>query len=315
MLKVAVVGLGGVSGLHIPAWNEIPDVELAALCDIHPEQMEDFPYQRKYTDFNEMLEKEDLDILDICLPTFLHAEHAVAALSKGIHVLCEKPISLNKEDVKLIYDTAEANHVTFMVAHVLRFWREYVLLKQIYDSEEYGKLLSGTMTRLGEAPSWSRSGWMSDEARSGLVPFDLHIHDLDFLVYAFGEPRNISSFRSKKPTEDYLNCRYDYEGFSIMTEAGFFMAPYPFRSEFRFSFEGAIVEYKNRKLTLYEKEGEIVELTTSREVRRGGINLSDTAPFANEIRYFADCVRNGKQADRVRREELESVIDILHRIK
>ena len=82
MLKVGLVGTGGISRAHIPAWMAMEETELVALCDIRPEMMEEFPDQRHYTDFSEMLEKEDLDILDICLPTNLHVDYAVQAMEK-----------------------------------------------------------------------------------------------------------------------------------------------------------------------------------------------------------------------------------------
>ena len=97
MLKVALVGVGGISGAHIPAWEAMADAELVALCDIRPEQMEKYPDKHHYTDFGEMLDNEQIDILDICLPTYLHADFAVQAMQRGIHVLCEKPVSLKRE--------------------------------------------------------------------------------------------------------------------------------------------------------------------------------------------------------------------------
>ena len=102
MLKVALVGVGGISGAHIPAWEAMEDVELTALCDIRPEQMEKYPDKRRYTDFDEMLAKEEIDILDICLPTYLHADFSVKAMERGINVLCEKPVSLKKEDFERV---------------------------------------------------------------------------------------------------------------------------------------------------------------------------------------------------------------------
>ena len=87
MLKVALVGVGGISGAHIPAWESMDDAELVAICDIRPERMEKYPDKRRYTDFDEMLENENVDILDICLPTFLHADFAVKAMEKGINVI------------------------------------------------------------------------------------------------------------------------------------------------------------------------------------------------------------------------------------
>ena len=84
MLKIALAGVGGISGAHIPAWEAMKDAELVALCDIRPEQMEKYPDKRHYTDFDEMLGSEEIDILDICLPTYLHADYAVKAMEKGI---------------------------------------------------------------------------------------------------------------------------------------------------------------------------------------------------------------------------------------
>ena len=111
---------------------EMENAELVALCDIRPERMEQYENKRHYTDFEEMLSNEEIDILDICLPTYLHADYAVKAMERGIHVICEKPISLKEEDIDRVYETAKKNNVKFMVAQVLRFWPEYELLKEIY---------------------------------------------------------------------------------------------------------------------------------------------------------------------------------------
>ncbi len=313
MLKIALVGVGGISGAHIPAWNSMEDVELVALCDIRPEQMEKYPDQRHYTDFTEMLDKEEIDILDICLPTYLHADFSIQAMERGIHVLCEKPVSLHKEDVVRVYDTARKNNVCFMIAQVLRFWPEYEVLKNLYDNGRYGKLLSGMMKRIGVRPKWSWDGWMTDENRSGLVPFDLHIHDLDFLVYAFGAPKNTFDKRSKRPEQDYFCVNYDYGDFFITAEAAWYGSPYPFTAGFRFQFEHAIVAWEQQKLTIYEEDGRIFEpmATVGSDSDTGDIGLPQSNAYANEIRYFTDCVKEGRFPDKVKPEELETVIDIL----
>ena len=227
MLKIGLVGVGGISGAHIPAWNAMEDTTLTAICDIRPERMEPYPEPHHYTSIDEMLEKEELDILDICLPTYLHVPTAVKAMKKGIHVLSEKPISLKEEDIELAYSTAKENNVCFMIAQVLRFWPEYELIKELYDSGKYGKLLSGYMGRLGSYPAWSWDNWMMDEKRSGLVPYDLHIHDLDFLVYAFGKPEASLKHRAKQPNQDYLTAVYEFPGFFVTTEASWYASAYP----------------------------------------------------------------------------------------
>ena len=316
MLKVGLVGVGGISGAHIPAWENRADAELVALCDIRTERMERFENTEKhlYTDLDEMLKNEELDILDICLPTYLHAEVAIKAMNMGINVVTEKPISLKKEDVARVYEAAEKNNVKFMVAQVLRFWPEYELLKEIYDSKRYGKLLSGTMTRLGCYPRWSWDGWMMDEKRSGIVPFDLHIHDLDYMVYAFGKPTVAHKFRSKLPDQDFMSITYNFGDFFINTEASWYATSYPFTAEFRFQFEDAVVANENGKMIIYLRDDEKIDLSQDAEGDTGAINLPKSDAYANELNYFADCVINNTPVEKMSPDELECVLDIINNL-
>ena len=311
MLKVALVGVGGISGAHIPAWEERRDAELVALCDIRAEQMEKYKNKHCYTDFDEMLKNEEIDILDICLPTYLHAEFAIKAMNMGINVICEKPVSLNAADVARVYSTAKSNNVNVMVAQVLRFWPEYSIIKEIYDTGKYGRLLSGHMGRLGVRPNGSWDGWMMDENRSGLVPFDLHIHDLDFIVYAFGKPKEFKDYRARSENQDYINSIYEYDGFFITTEAAWYDAPYPFAANFRFQFEKALAVFENHEMTIYEKDGKIFKPVSQSGEDTGDIGLPKSNAYSNEINYFADCVLSGAEPDRVKPAELETVISIL----
>lgn len=310
MLKVALVGVGGISGTHIPAWDSMQDTELVALCDIRPERMEKYQDKRHYENVDEMLEKEDIDILDICLPTFLHTEVALKALNKGINVLCEKPLSLDTDEISLLYDTAEKNGVKIMAAQVLRFWYEYEVLKNIYETEKYGKLISGSMSRLGVRPETSWNNWMLDESLSGLVPFDLHIHDCDFLYYAFGNPVKTTTYRKKRPEQDYLEVVYEYKDFFVTADASWYAAPYPFRATFRFQFEKAVVANENGKLTVYECGGKISDLSETAE-DSGVLGLPKSDAYANEIRYFTDCVIANKNPDKVTKDQLREVIGLL----
>lgn len=312
MLKIGLVGVGGISKAHISAWESLEGTELAAFCDIRRECLEKYPDKHLYTDYNEMLEKEGLDVVDICLPTHLHADFAIRAMEKGIHVLCEKPVSLREADVSRLYLTAHKNHVNFMVAQVLRFWPEYELLKDICDMQKYGKLLSASMARLGGIPKWSGDNWMLDEARSGLVPYDLHIHDLDFIVYAFGIPQKVQAHRAKRPEQDYLNVCYEFPDFFITAEASWYAAPYPFTANYRFQFEKAIVAYEKGDCIIYEDNGNIIDLTHTEGKDTGEINLPKSNAYVNEIRYFTDCILENRFPDKVKEEELTAVIRILN---
>lgn len=311
MIKIGLIGVGGISGAHIPAWDEMEDAELVALCDIRPEQTKKYPNKRHYSSLDEMLKAENLDILDICLPTFLHVEYSIKALENGVNVICEKPVSLNQNEATRIYSIAEKNNVKFMIAHVLRFWPEYEFIKELYENKKYGKLISGSMSRLSNIPKWSWDGWMTDEKRSGLVPFDLHIHDLDFLIYAFGKPVKISGSREKRTNQDVLCALYDYGDFYVTAEAAWYNSPYPFTMKFRFQFEKAIVAWENGIMKVYESEGRIFEVDSDLGADTGDIDLPHSNAYANELRYFADCVINNCAPVKVKPEELETVIEIL----
>lgn len=313
MLKIGILGVGGISGAHINGWLNIPEAKITALCDIRPEQMT-APAEKTgaacYTDFDEMLSSEELDIVDICLPTFLHASHAIKALERGINVLVEKPISLCKDDVDLIYETAQKHHAKFMVAHVIRFWDQYTYLRKLYQEQTYGRLLSGSMSRLGSTPKWSWDNWMTDINRSGLVPYDLHIHDLDFLIYTFCAPKNVIRHEGRSEGQDYIHAVYEYDDFFISAEAAWFKGSSPFAAGYRFQFEHALVTYENNILKVYEENGNVLESSPQTGLENG-INLPSSDAYYNEIRYFAGCVLNDEPVSILSKEELKTVIDIL----
>ncbi len=308
-LKVAEIGMGGISGAHVPSWNRMEDVELVAICDIRPEMMDRYDGQttaRKYTDFDEMLESEEIDVLDITLPTYMHADYAVKALSRGIHVVSEKPISLRREDVARVYEAAEKNGKCFMVAHVLRFWPEYVYLKDCIDSGRYGKLVSGTMTRIGGIPVASWDGWMQDPERSGMVPFDLHIHDLDFLVYTLGKPEVEHIFHGM----DYMHTVYRYGDVRIACESAWFHAPVQFAATFRMQFEKAVLEFNGGSLKIYKNDWTISDLNMASSIEEG-CYVPQSDGYFNELRYFIDCVKDGMKPEVIKPHELEAVIDVI----
>lgn len=314
MLKVGLVGCGGISGAHVPAWDAMEDAELTAICDIRQEKMERYPGHKCYTDFDTMLEENEFDIIDVCLPTFLHCEFALKALNKGINVISEKPISLKESDVELLYSAAEKNGVKYMVAQVLRFWSEYEVLKQIYDTKKYGKLLSGSMWRLGGYPSGGWNNWYHNKELSGSIPFDLHIHDVDFLVYAFGAPKSFTCSRKELPDQDYLSAVYDFGDFFVTAEASWFKSKYPFYMGFRFQFEEAVVALERDGLTIYDCEGSRIKPCAEGSENESEFELPSGDAYANEIRYFADCVRNNQPVETVTKESLLTVLKILHQL-
>lgn len=318
MLKVGIVGIGAISNSHIPAWTSVKEAKIVALCDIRPEQMEKWKGVLDatfYTDCDEMINNEELDVLDICLPTYLHTEYAMKGFQNDLHVMCEKPISLNYDDIDMLYDEAERRGKTYMIGQVVRFWKEYDLLKTIYENKTLGKLMSGSFSRTSGVPKWSWDGWLTDKKRSGLVPFDLHIHDADFMVYAFGEPKNAVVHRASDKMQDHFHVVYEYDDFFITAEAAWYNGRKPFSVSFRFQFEKGVVEYMGDVLTIYKENDEVITpFEEKAEESIAVLGLPKNSGPMNEIEYFAECALAGKKADKIKREELKAVLRLLAKL-
>ena len=124
-------------------------------------------------------------MVDVCLPTDLHAEVTVAALEAGKHVLCEKPMALTVAECDRMVAAAKASGRFLMIAHCIRFWPEYIALKEIVDSGQYGKVTSALFRRISGLPKWSE--WFPNPQRSGGAILDLHIHDVGLYQLPAGD--------------------------------------------------------------------------------------------------------------------------------
>ncbi len=97
MVKVALIGCGTMGRTHLAGYEKLKNVKVTAICDLDmekaAEQQEKHPEAELYTDFDEMMEKAEFEVLDVCLPTYLHKQYAVCGMEAGKHVFCEKPIA------------------------------------------------------------------------------------------------------------------------------------------------------------------------------------------------------------------------------
>ena len=141
MLRVGIIGAGGIAGQHAYCYQHIPEAKIVAVADIVPERAQKMAalFGADALDHGDkIIERDDIDVVDICLPTYLHSEFAIKAARTGKHVLCEKPIALNIEQgLQMIEETKKAN-VKFMVAHVLRYFPENVRAKQAMEDGTIG---------------------------------------------------------------------------------------------------------------------------------------------------------------------------------
>ena len=113
-------------------------------------------------------------------------------LEKGYNVLCEKPMALNSEDCEAMIAAEKKNGKKFMIAQVVRFFKEYEFLKNCIENEIFGKPLATYFKRISNYPDCGWDNWFMDYNRSGGCITDLHIHDVDIVRYLFGEPKAVS---------------------------------------------------------------------------------------------------------------------------
>jgi predicted dehydrogenase len=104
---------------------------------------------------------------------------------------------------------------------------------------------------------------------------------------------------------------YHFDGFFIATEAAWYEGDYVFQCNFRFQFEKALLEYKDGKLTVFHADSAPEEIAGEEGAKTNGINLPDSNAYYNEIRYFTDCVLRGEDCDKIKPEELETVLDLI----
>ena len=132
-LKVAVIGCGNISIMHLEAIAALEESELVAVCDIKPDRAEQTAERygvKAYTDYKQMLECERLDAVHLCLPHYLHVPVAIDAFKAGINVLSEKPMSIKYEDALQAVEAAEQYGVKYGVIFQCRYNTPSMLVKQ-----------------------------------------------------------------------------------------------------------------------------------------------------------------------------------------
>jgi predicted dehydrogenase len=303
MLRVGIAGFGFMGRMHYRRWKMLPEAQVVAICDANPNIQEDtkravgnikgaegeidFTGLEVYHSFDELLAKARPDAISLTLPTYLHAEFSERALSRGIHVLCEKPMALNVADCDRMIEAARRSGKVLQIGHCVRFWPEYAKAKEIVDSGQYGKVVAGMFQRLGAPPGWSVDNWFVDEQRSGGVALDLHIHDTDYVQYLFGMPKAVCSHGAKGPGGQliHLVTDYDYgEDKVIVAEGGWGMTgAFGFEMSFNLVLEKATIVYDLTRTPMFRvcpKEGK--EFTPE---------VADGDGYRHEIEHFARSIR------------------------
>ncbi len=306
-MKIGMLGLGFMGSTHLQAWGRIPHAEILAVMDSNetrlsgdlssiqgnlggPGKKMDFSAVKKYRSVDDILADPDIEAVDICLPTFLHASAAVRALRAGKHVLVEKPMALNGEDADRMVAEASRAGRTLMGAQVLRFFPEYRELSRLVKSGRLGPIRSAFFRRRTAVPSWGP--WELDKEKSGGAIFDLLIHDVDMSQHLFGVPEAVSStgYEEMATGIDTIVSEFHYPAVGQVTLTGgwFHRGEYPFSMEFTVVGDRGVAEYSSagRPMTVYWADG-----------KREPAGLPAKDGYEAELEYFLACCLSGSPAE------------------
>lgn len=322
-MKVALCGLGPMGRSHVQLLTQHGgDIELVAVADVQPEirqQIAEKYNVKAYASGEEMIDAKIADVIFVCTPTYLHGALAIRALKVGHHVFSEKPMGLDVPLCEQMIAAAKASGKMLIIGQVLRFWPEYVYLKEAIDSGRYGKLETLSMTRTG-AISIGYERWFLDEQRGGMQIFDRHIHDTDLVLWLLGRPQAVYAFGVEKSREDggivHNFTQYIYPGMAISAEgSGDMPKGSPFTMSYTAVFEQASIEYSNRQkptLSVYAG-GEPIhpELPSPIGELKSGLNISSSSGYFLEQVYFFDCIRQGRAPAIVTPESAKETIEVV----
>jgi len=322
ILRVGICGLGSMGMHHAMSLVRHPGVRLVAGADMEKKNRDraarELKIDRLYRDGRELIRKEKPDVLWVCAPTYLHRELTCMGLAAGMHVFCEKPMAGTLRECEAMIRAEQASGKFLMIGQVLRFWPEYLFLKETVSDGRYGKLQTLSLLRMGGV-STGFQGWFLDEMRGGSQIFDRHIHDTDAVLWICGKPASVrvsADVRDRQTAGGAVHSftEYEFPGGPLVHAEGSADMPagYPFTARYHAVFERACVEFDSRcreTLTVYDgKEVFHPELPHPAEDESSGLNISSVGPYMLEQRHFLDCVRKGVPPDRVTPESAMETI-------
>ena len=299
MLKVGVIGLGDISLIHVPAIQDNSKVELVAVCDIDPAHKDDIPGVNFYTDYEEMLKKEKLDCVHLCLPHHLHYAVAKACVEHGGHVLLEKPLARSAEEGMFITELEEKYpDVKICISFQNRLNETFEKLLEIVQSGEYGKVtgIKGLVTWYRAKEYYDVKPWRGTmRLAGGGVMINQAIHTLDQMQLVGGEIETI-----RGSIDNLVDYGYDVEDTATAHiqfangAKGLFFATVTNATnssvEFQVVLEKGKLTIKDSILTMTNEEDKKQEVIE--DTKLPGSKFYYGASHAKLINQFYDCIIN-----------------------
>ncbi len=310
MLKVGVIGIGFMGKTHFEAYNKNQQTKVVAIADVNEKKLKgdwseiggnigdanaknvNLSEIRTCNNPDDLINDPNIDLVDICLPTNLHAEYAIKSFRSGKNVMCEKPMARNKSEAQKMITAWKKSKKKFMVGHCIRFWPGYDLTAEFIKTNKFGNPRVAILKRVSTLPIWSWDNWLLDDGRSGGCALDMHIHDIDAATFFFGKPAVIDATGVVTDNRvDHIISTLKFETGTIAVIEGRWekAAAFPFNMTFTITFNSAVVEFdlsKANKLIIYHNDG-----------KKEDIDLPNETGWEREINYFVDCIIKDKDPD------------------
>lgn len=322
MTKVGVIGLGMMGGTHLDVYAKLKGAKVVAVSDANPQRLAGTqraagnvkgqaqggfdlsnPKLLKYDEGMDLIADPDIELVDICLPTPMHVDYAVAALKAGKHVLLEKPAARTSKEAAMLVEAARKAKGLCMIAMCMRFWPGWDWLKTAVEKQTYGKVLAAHFRRVANHPG---GPFYSNGEACGGAALDLHIHDTDFVQYLFGMPRSVSSVGYSRITSeiDHLVTTYEYDHVPmVVAEGGWAMSPgFGFSMRYTVNFEDA---------TAIFDIGAPAPLLLARKGACKPVKLAPKMGYELEIKYFLDCIAKQRKPSVVTLQDAANSVKIV----
>lgn len=319
-LRIGIIGNGGIAKwAHIPAYKNMDNVEIIAVCDIIEERAKEASEMlggkpAVFTDYKELLKAEGLDAVDICTPNYLHSIIAVDALHAGLHVFCEKPDAVSVEEALKMGQAAKETGKILMVMRNNRFHTASQYLKKYIADGKAGEIYAGRCGWQRRRGIPGKGGWFTTKAQSGGGPLiDLGVHMIDLSIWLMGNPRPVAVSGSTycKFASDDAGADSDNSKFGDAKADGVFDVEDLAMGFIKFD-NGACLQIEFSWASNVERERNFVELRGTKagftwdggEVKiftEEGGELADLIPHCSgsanghemNLRHFADVLLDG----------------------
>lgn len=300
ILNVGVISCSDMAQSHMLAVKNHEQACLAAVCDVDEEKLREagdkMGVEARYTDYRELLRHPGLDAVIIVTPDQLHREMVEESLKAGLHVLCEKPLALLREDLNAIVAASRASDKKLLVGQICRFTPGFAKAKELIDAGKLGDIYYVESEYAHDYQDiLSENGWRSDPNRNGVVGGGCHAVDL--LRWIAGDPIEVTAYANHKmlPIVPYDDCtiailRFENDVIGKVFVSTGCKRAYTMRSSF-YGTKGTVVcDNTSPSITFYKSQEENPAELEEREIE---VDIANHNTFG-EFRAFADAILNDK---------------------